>query len=102
MDTAYVKELKAAAKEVKRRRERAACEFFEKHATNLKKRSLPRDMAGFYQHMQGLVDKGKQSLTSQTVEDEDGRLLPDPAFILQRRDTRFHNFRNTKSTTHSP
>ncbi|CAM9354021.1 unnamed protein product, partial [Sphacelaria rigidula] len=59
-------------------------------------------MVGFCKQMEGLDAEGKQSFASRNMEDEDGKLLRDPALILKRWARWFHKLFNTKSPTLDP
>ena len=52
--------------------------------SKLEKRSREGDQAGFYKQMKGLDVEGKRSFASQSIQDEDGKLLRDPTLISER------------------
>ena len=96
------KALKAAEKELNRRRIAAVSSFLEEHAARLERERREGDHAGFYKHVKGLDVEGSRPLTSQTIKDADGNLLRDPALALERWAGWFSTLLNTKSPTLDP
>ena len=91
------KALRVACKEVRTAVDEGIHVHLERFVTRLEAMYEERDMRGLYKHLKKSVGLGgKQSGGQQYVKDENGVLLRDKEYILQRWARLFSNLLNTK------
>eukprot|EP00752_Nemacystus_decipiens_P014142 g12576.t1 len=76
--------------------------FFEGRVRQLHKPRRGRDQAGYHKHLKGIAVEAKRSVTSQNIEDKDGKVLREASLITSRWIGHFAQLLSTKSPTLDP
>ena len=96
------KTVKMGGKNIGKVRKAAVLNFFWDFVRKLETRAREGDQAGFCKHLKTMNLEGKRDRSSAYVKDEDGVLLRDVEFILERWVRWFHTLLNAKSPKLEP